>query len=77
MVTRRTLGAYGITTYRVSLALSNDQWAKLKAEARRTNFTGAALIERILADVCRVLPEPEPEPLPVDTADADDQEAQS
>lgn len=61
---RRTLAAYGITPYRVTLALSNDEWAKLRLEAQRTKTTGTRLIENILVDVCRALPAPPPEPIP-------------
>lgn len=61
---RRSLAAYGITPYRVTLALSNDEWAKLRAEAARNRQTGARLIENILVDVCRALPAPSPEPVP-------------
>lgn len=56
MVQRRTLAGYGITTYRVRLALTNDEWARLKAEAARTKLDGTRLIERILQDVCQALP---------------------
>lgn len=61
---RRSLAAYGITPYRVTLALSNDEWAKLRMEAQRAKVTGARLIENILVDVCRALPAPPPEPIP-------------
>lgn len=61
---RRSLAAYGITPYRVTIALSNDEWAKLKAEAERNGQTGTRLIENILVDVCSVLPAPSPEPVP-------------
>lgn len=61
---RRTLAAYGITPYRVTLALSNDEWAKLRLEAERTKTTGTRLIENVLVDVCRALPAPPVEPIP-------------
>lgn len=58
MVTRRTLAGYGITTYRCRLALTNDEWARLRAEAARNNVSGERLIEQILQDVCAALPAP-------------------
>lgn len=71
---RRTLAAYGITPYRVTLALSNDEWAKLKAEAERNKQTGTRLIENILVDVCRALPAPPPEPIPEPAPPEEDDE---
>lgn len=61
-------------TYRFRLALSNDEWAKLRGEAARVNTSGAQLIERILQDVCAALPMPQPEPVPEPPPDFDSEE---